>query len=699
MQSPLFMTHHSPIGAYASLTFGAVGKGVSIDLESPRVKEDGYDLYVGYSQDGAVLALPFRENISIEPREPDASDEGNKEIKREQKAGWQYFAEGEIRRTLTPCIDRYEAGKMIFEVYTPHAQLEDPEKEPLSAYSVCPGILLRLVIDNRGSDTPATGYLGIQNRLLRYVHAVQTDGLAGYGCKNNWMLLTDASSDAFLLRSYQLDALLREDEHVLHETGPGAICIQAQPGEQKELLVAFGFYTADPATCGIETEYCYSRHFRNVREVCRFVLDHAGRIQEESEALDRKLETAVGDPVKLQILAQGIRGYEASTQLTYAGDTIYYNVGEGAYCWRNTLDLAADHLPWELYRNPWVVRNIMDLYIDRYSYHDKVSFASIPGQEFEGGLSFTHDMGNFVTYSAPGYSDYETSAYRNPVCYYYMTTEELLNGIYCICAYGLYTGDTAWMQRRAGVLQDLLASLENRDAPDPADRDGILKAKSSRCGPEGKESTTYDALDHSLMDATGNLYIGVKTGCALILLRQCFEKLGDAAFAARAGEMLRRNQQSLGRFMTDEGYLRANLFGDSDSRVLAAVEPLAVLDMLGLAGEEIAPVRELLLRHIRNCMQPGQCLNETTGGVRLSSKSNNTWVSKIVLCFAVMESVFGIDLEKEYPTAMRELRHWCQITAKDDTISDQVLTTERKVLGGCYYPRIASSAVWIRKHR
>jgi hypothetical protein len=27
------------------------------------------------------------------------------------------------------------------------------------------------------------------------------------------------------------------------------------------------------------------------------------------------------------------------------------------------LDLAADHLPWELYRNPWFIRNIMDLYI------------------------------------------------------------------------------------------------------------------------------------------------------------------------------------------------------------------------------------------------------------------------------------------------------------------------------------------------
>ena len=94
-------------------------------------------------------------------------------------------------------------------------------------------------------------------------------------------------------------------------------------------------------------------------------------------------------------------------------------------------------------------------------------------------------------------------------------------------------------------------------------------------------------------------------------------------------------------------------------------------------------------------MQEGHCIDETTGGVRLSSKSNNTWVSKVILCFAVMEKVFDINLEKEYPAAMRELAHWCQISAKDDTISDQVLTTERKVIGGCYYPRSASTAIWI----
>ena len=695
MNTPFFMTHHSPIGAYASFTFGAIGKGVSIDLESPRVKEERYDLYAGYSQDGVVMALPFRENISMAVSQLDSSDEGNKEIKREKKNGWTYFAKEEITRTLTPCIDRFEAGRMTLEVYTPHPALEDPEKETLSDYAVCPGMLMRLVIDNQDGDTSAVGNLGLGNKVLRYIHSVQTDGLKGLGCKNSWMLLTDADSDAYLLRSFQLDYLLQNDVDILHETGPGAICIKVQPGEKKELLAAFGFYTSDPATCGIETHYAYGQHFANVREVCRLVLDNAARIREESEALDAAIAAKAADPVKLQLLAQGVRGYEASTQLGVADGKYYYNVGEGAYCWRNTLDLAADHLPWELYRNPWVVRNIMDLYMERYSYHDKVTFDGEPGKLFEGGLSFTHDMGNFVTFSGEAHSDYETDRYVDAACYFYMTIEELLNGIYCICAYALYTGDMEWMKKRATVLRELLCSMENRDHHDPAKRDGILKATSSRCGQTGKESTTYDALDHSLMDAPGNLYVAVKTGCALIMLQKCFDELGDTESSARAAHMLKLNQASLKKFQTEDGILRANLYSDTDSRVLAAAESLAVPYMLGLTGKAIEPVKELLLTHIRGCMQEGHCIDETTGGVRLSSKSNNTWVSKVILCFAVMEKVFDINLEKEYPAAMRELAHWCQISAKDDTISDQVLTTERKVIGGCYYPRSASTAIWI----
>ena len=695
MRPSFFMTHHSPVGAFSSFTFGALGKGVSIDMESPRIQEVRYDLYAGYSQSGIVKALPFREGIVLKDDSIDAFAEGNKEVKQEKKIQWNYFTKEQIVRTLTPCIDRFEAGRMSLEVYTPHSKMEDYEKEKLSAYSVCPGLLFRLTINNEDGMTPTIGYLGLGHRVLRFLHSVQMNGLIGLGCKNSWMLLAEADSDAFLLRGNRLDQMLQNDVDMFHETGPGAICIKAQPGEKKELLAAFGFYTADPATCGIETRYCYGQKFSNVREVCRYILNNAERIRKESSILDNAMAEAVHDPVKLQIIAQGIRGYEASTQFSTANGMYYYNVGEGAYCWRNTLDLAADHLPWELYRNPWIVRNIMDLYIERYSYTDKVSFGDEPERFFEGGMSFTHDMGNYATFSPESHSDYETDKLPNALCYIHMTTEELLNGIYCICAYALHTKDSTWLEKRAEVLRKLLCSMENRDHFDPTKRDGILKAVSSRSRLNGKESTTYDALDHSLMDASGSLYVAVKTGCALIMLKECFKEIGDMEYYNRAAEMLHLNFASLPRFQTEDGFLQANLYSDTDSQVLAAVEPLAVPYMLGLTGEEIKPIKELLLEHIRKCMQEDVCIEKTTGGIRLSSKSNNTWVSKVILCLAVMEKVFGIELEKEYPTAMRELLLWCQVSAKDTSISDQILTTERSVIGGCYYPRSASSAIWL----
>lgn len=689
MKTPLFMTHHSPVGAYSSFTFGAFGKGVSVDMESPRIQAERYDLYVGYSQSGRVMALPFREDVV------EVFAEGNKEIKQIKKNQWNFFSEEEIVRTLTPCVDRFEAGRITLEIYTPHSQIEDYEKEEPSAYSVCPGLLFRLTINNEDGLTPAIGYLGLGHNVLRFLHSVQRNGLIGLGCRNSWALLTESDSDAYLLKGDRLDQMLQNDINMYHEKGPGAICIKAQPGEKKELLAAFGFYTADPATCGIETMYCYGQKFSNVCDVCRCILNNADRIQEESATLDSTMEAIVKDPIKLQIIAQGIRGYEASTQLSTLNGKYYYNVGEGAYCWRNTLDLAADHLPWELYRNPWMVRNIMDLYIERYSYIDEVKFKEEPERFFEGGMSFTHDMGIYVTFSPESYSDYETGIVPNASVYLYMTTEELLNGIYCICAYALHTKDGMWLEKRADVLRKLLCSMENRDHYEPSKRDGILKAVSSRSKVVGKESTTYDALDHSLMDASGSLYVAVKTGCALIMLKECLKKIGDMEHYTRAMEMLRLNFVSLSRYQTEEGFLRANLYSDTDSRVLAAVEPLAVPYMLGLTGDDIMPIKEVLLAHIRKCMQADICIEKTTGGIRLSSKSNNTWVSKVILCLSVMEKVFGIDLEKEYPSAMRELQYWCQVSAKDVSISDQILITERAVIGGCYYPRSASSAIWL----
>ena len=47
-------------------------------------------------------------------------------------------------------------------------------------------------------------------------------------------------------------------------------------------------------------------------------------------------------------------------------------VNEGEYCMMNTLDLSVDQAFWELERNPWVVRNLLDNFVQRYMYVDEL---------------------------------------------------------------------------------------------------------------------------------------------------------------------------------------------------------------------------------------------------------------------------------------------------------------------------------------
>ncbi len=313
---------------------------------------------------------------------------------------------------------------------------------------------------------------------------------------------------------------------------------------------------------------------------------------------------------------------------------------------------------------------------------------------YAGGLCFTHDMGNYTSYSPEGYSGYEMS---NTKYYSYMTTEELLNGIYCMASYAISTKDTAWLKRRAGTAEALLISLENRDNFIPSQRTGILKGESSRCGENGHEITTYDALDHSLQSSIGNIYIAVKTMCGAIMLSEYFELAELPLLAARAESMAEKTAECLEQFFVeDEAYFKANLFIDIDSKTIAAIEPLAVPLFLGLSEKLLKnkALMSLFKKHIKTCLKPGNCLEQNFGGLKLSSTSENTWPSKVILCIYVMEELFDIDLKKEYPSVMVELKHWFQVSASELTVSDQILCGNRKVIGGSYYPRHITSALW-----
>ena len=130
-----------------------------------------------------------------------------------------------------------------------------------------------------------------------------------------------------------------------------------------------------------------------------------------------------------------------------------------------------------------------------------------------------------------------------------------------------------------------------------------------------------------------------------------------------------------------------------DSVVLAAVEPLGVLHFLGLDDRLAAETITLLARHAETCLTEQGCVDPETGGLKLSSTSNNSWTSKVALSLYVLQNVLGFDIHMGQ--ILEEFRRWCQVYAKRTTISDQILVSRREVIGGCYYPRAVTMAFWL----
>ena len=88
----------------------------------------------------------------------------------------------------------------------------------------------------------------------------------------------------------------------------------------------------------------------------------------------------------------------------------------------------------------------------------------------------------------------------------------------------------------------------------------------------------------------------------------------------------------------------------------------------------------------------GVCWNAVSGGLRLSSTSRNTWPSKAVLTIYAMERVLGLTM----PEGMvQEVINWAQVSARTNTIGDQIHCDTRDLVGGPYYPRTVTAALWL----
>jgi hypothetical protein len=646
MTIPLGRTEHAPVGAWTSLTFGGEAEGATIEHEG---RGQDADLLIGVMRDEQVRTMPFLKNRETCPgRVAGAAD---------------------VVRVLTPCIDEYRmtgegVPKVTLRVYTPHAALPNPKRSGNLQYATVPGILIDLIVDNTHSDAAASAFFGLNFdrpgeegrgesvRLRPMDWSSKT--LVGIAESGNWALAAQGVKDnVFTVLAQETAACVMAVTPAIEPGGgKGGVAMRVPARSTQTLTLAFTLYHQGIVTQGIEGRYLYTAYFPRLEAAANFLLSNAQKIRESCASFDGRVRTACPDAQKLLLFARAIRAYEAQTQILDAAGAAYFAVIDKHTGFRNVIDAAADHLPWELYRNPWVIRNLFDLATTAYSYHDKVRFPAdceSPEELREGGMSFAHDFGYHTAYT-PGPVSAEELRGGAP-----MATEELLNAVYMLTSYALLADDTPWAKTRLPFARELMTSMENRDHWDPEKRTGILKAESNRGAAGRAEITALASAGGSLGATRGNLYIAVKTFCATMMLTTYFQNNNDLHSADYSYAFAQKTAAALvAAFDKEHHVLPANLFGDAADpreKVLAALEPLAVPTYLGLTStlpEYFPELYNVLKTHAETCLRDG-CV-DSSGALRLSSDTSALSLpGKSAAVLYVLEKLFGIDVQGQHP--------------------------------------------------
>ena len=101
----------------------------------------------------------------------------------------------------------------------------------------------------------------------------------------------------------------------------------------------------------------------------------------------------------------------------------------------------------------------------------------------------------------------------------------------------------------------------------------------------------------------------------------------------------------------------------------------------------------MLSGHLRCALRSGDC-HFADGGWRISSTSDNSWLSKIYLCQFIAERILGIVTADEMRAADQAHAGWS--TSEQNAYwawSDQIVNG--RIKGSRYYPRGVTSILWL----
>ncbi len=698
--SPIFFnTQHSPIGAFASFTLGSKGAkgGLGLELETPA----NQNVFIGLEDvPGRAVCFPFFQNTATDSERFDSTGK-----KTAGKCRLVSLPDEQISRSLTPGSDIWNAGDISFAIHTPVMPAPDPATEDRESLQLAyvPAIAIELTIDNRQSRVPRRAFFGFQGndsqRGIRQFDPAQ-EGCAGIACGFS-LAIASNSAGVVSAQGFSAEDILSESHAYNYGFGIGNVGLLLATVPKKQRMTfrfAVCFYRPGVATTGLESSYLYRRLFPNIEAVARYALGNFAKIKARGKAFDLKCRRARLNPARKFMLSQAIHSYYGSTQLVEIGRRPMWIVNEGEYRMINTFDLTVDQVFFEMEMNPWTVRNELDWYVRRYSYTDRVRLPNDP-REYPGGLSFTHDMGIANHFARPGHSVYEKAGIDG--CHSHMTHEELTNWAICGLIYEHGSHDKKWAKRNLPVFRKILESMLNRDHPSAGKRDGVMSADSARCA-GGAEITTYDSLDISLGQARNNIYLAVKCWGVYVGLAALFERLGDSKLAKVCQLQVRRLDQTICGAGDEEGFLPAIICENVPSRVIPAIEGLVIPYALGLRSAlskkgEHDRLIGTLKRHLVKALQPGICLFPN-GAWKLSSTSDNSWLSKIYLCQFVAEEILQCVSREDMEKADNSHANWLL----DDqnsywAWSDQMINGIAK--GSRYYPRGVTSILWLKPKR
>ena len=695
-----FNAHHSPVGAHASFTLGFPGAKGGLGLELGKPADQ--DVYIGVeSREGSCFeALPFFAGSADESRRYVVQNQGDFEGAATVVA----FARESISREFGQCCDTWHAGDLTFTIYSPIWSVPDPATTPAEVLRrvLVPAVFAELTVDNTAGRRPRQAFFGYTAERdvfgMREWEGLAGEDFVGVGVGPETGI---ACSDPEVVpaQMFGIEQILATGDRDMTRFGLGccgALVTAAPAGECRTYRFVICFYRGGVATAGLASTYFYTRYFKSIEHVAAYALLRFDMFKTAARQLDAIFARhPLSADQKFQ-LAHAVRSYYGSTQLLDLGGKPFWVVNEGEYRMMNTFDLTVDMLFYESRMNPWTVRNVLDMYVERYSYADQVFFPG-EGELHPGGWSFTHDMGVANTLSRPGHSAYERPGLTG--CFSHMTHEQLVNWVCCASVYVEATQDDKWLEDKLPVLEECFRSMLNRDHPDPAQRNGVMGLDSSRTA-WGAEITTYDSLDTSLGQARNNLYLAVKCWAAYVALEKLLRGDDDAELAGEAGRQARRCADTLLAHVTEDGHLPAVLEAGNDSRIIPALEGLVfpyfngcreALDRAGRYGDLI----DALDRHLRAVLQPGVCLFDD-GGWKLSSTSVNSWLSKIYLCQFVARKLLGLARDEQGNQA--DAAHVAWLTDPENAYwawSDQCHDGIMK--GSKYYPRGVTAILWLEE--